>query len=218
MTELTRSAIMSPELEELLISKGELRKLTGLDSFRYHLTIYQVLIMILLETSTRERNGELNASIQAFGDREISAILEKCLHLSLLVINILGIRQYFQNNKSPLTNLLIDVKNHNKVVYQIHILDQLQSVGNTVAVEARESVLKALAVIRENLTKALKTERILRENPGFKPESFSIDLSSIRSLQMEEKSSEYGQLFNEALQIGISIQEEVQSGLFRENP
>jgi hypothetical protein len=114
-----------------------------------------------------------------------------------------------------LVNLLRDVKNHNQVIYRIHVLDQLSSVGNKVSLDDRETVIEALKITKKNLIQALKTDKILRDNPGFKPEKFAVDLVSMRSLQVQEKSSEYGQLLNEALQIGVSLQAEIQSHLFK---
>ncbi|MFM7884688.1 MAG: hypothetical protein ACKO8H_23710, partial [Microcystis panniformis] len=57
--------------------------------------------------------------------------------------------------------------------------------------------------------RALQTERILRENPQFRPEQFNIDLSGLRSLQATEKATEYGRFLDEALQIGVSVQTEM---------
>jgi hypothetical protein len=36
---------------------------------RYHAFVYYAIVLTLIETPTTERKGELNASIQAFGDR-----------------------------------------------------------------------------------------------------------------------------------------------------
>jgi len=53
----------------------------------------------------------------------------------------------------------------------------------------RDKVVKALEVMKEDLTRALKTEKILRDNPQFKPESFSIDLTTLRALQVTDHRS-----------------------------
>ena len=103
----------------------------------------------------------------------------------------------------------MDVKDHNQVIYRIHVLDQLNEVGTKVQLDDRSTVLEALKITKENIIKALKTERILRQNLGFKPEKIAVDLASIRSLNIQEKSSEYGELLNEALQIGMSLQDEI---------
>ena len=53
----------------------------------------------------------------------------------------------------------------------------------------RDKVVKALEVMKEDLTRALKTEKILRDNPQFKPEYFSIDLTTLRALQVTDHRS-----------------------------
>ena len=201
---------MQPDLESVLLSKGELRKLTGLDSLRYNFLIYYVILLSLLDLTEYERKGELNSAIKAFGDREMSWLIEFLINLIVKIIISIGLETKIKNKrKSPLINLFDDVKNHNKLIIQIDVMDQLQSI------EDRNKVIEALIITRDNLVKSLKTEKILRENPGFRPESFSVDLISLRSLQINEQSSEYGQLLNEALQIGISIQDEIEDNLLK---
>lgn len=207
---------MQPDLESVLLSKGELRKLTGLDSLRYNFLIYSVILLSLLDLTESERKGELNSAIKAFGDREMSWLIEFLINLIVKIIISIGLETKIKNKrKSPLINLFDDVKNHNKLIIQIDVMDQLQSIGNKIQIEDRNKVIEALIITRDNLVKSLKTEKILRENPGFRPESFSVDLISLRSLQINEQSSEYGQLLNEALQIGISIQDEIEDNLLK---
>ncbi len=207
---------MQPDLESVLLSKGELRKLTGLDSLRYNFLIYYVILLSLLDLTEYERKGELNSAIKAFGDREMSWLIEFLINLIVKIIISIGLETKIKNKrKSPLINLFDDVKNHNKLIIQIDVMDQLQSIGNKIQIEDRNKVIEALIITRDNLVKSLKTEKILRENPGFRPESFSVDLISLRSLQINEQSSEYGQLLNEALQIGISIQDEIEDNLLK---
>jgi len=206
---------MSSDLQELLITKGEIRHLTGFDTFRYHCLIYLTILVALINTSPIERYRELNSSIQAFGDRNITSILESIFKITLKIIETLKLNDSIKKIvKGTLVNLLIDVKNHNKIVYKINVLDQLNSVGNKVSLDDRGNILKALTITRENLVRALKTNKILRENPGFETDSFSVDINSLQSLQITEQSSEYASLFNQALQIGISIQEDIDNGLF----
>jgi hypothetical protein len=103
-----------------------------------------------------------------------------------------------------------EVVHHNEIILNINTLDQLQAVGNPVQLNEREKVLESLRINREILVRALKTDKILRENPDFRPEQFNIvDLSGLRSLQAKEKATEYGRFLNEALQIGVSVQTEM---------
>lgn len=211
---------MQVELEEVLLNKGELRRWIELDNFRYHAVVYYVILLTLIQTPETERKGELNASIQAFGDRALSPILELTFQVLLFFVKLLKLEKFLKQRGKYVTlvNLLTDVKNHNQVIYRIQVLDELSSVGNEVHLDDRKTLLEALKITKNNLIQALKTDRILRQNPGFKPDHFAVDLASMRSLQVQEKSSEYGQLLNEALQIGMSLQDELEERLFKPSP
>lgn len=68
--------------------------------------------------------------------------------------------------------------------------------------------------VTENLARAraLKTERILRENKdiiNMRPELFENNLIALRTLQVSEQATESGQLLNEALQVAVGVQEEM---------
>ena len=103
-----------------------------------------------------------------------------------------------------------EVVHHNEIILNINTLDQLEAVGNLVQLNEREKVLESLRINREILVRALKTDKILRENPDFRPDQFNIvDLSGLRALQATEKATEYGRFLDEALQIGVSVQTEM---------
>ena len=104
---------------------------------------------------------------------------------------------------------MADISKHNKLVADLDVLDQLQSVGNPVSVTDRKQVIKALQITKQDLIRALKTERILRDNPQFRPEYFSGDLTALKALEISDRVTEYGRLVNDALQIGVSVQEKM---------
>ncbi|MGA9383055.1 MAG: hypothetical protein WBV73_30200, partial [Phormidium sp.] len=93
------------------------------------------------------------------------------------------------------------------------INDQIEAAGNPgVKLKDRERVIEALRLTREDIVRALKTEKILRENQEFinlNPDLFANNLKALTALQVDEQASEYGRILNEALQIGMSIQDEM---------
>ncbi|OLT62420.1 hypothetical protein [Moorena bouillonii] len=110
-----------------------------------------------------------------------------------------------------LKRLYKSVKNFNSLVEGVDALDQAgRSVGLD-RLENKEKVIEALTIIRADLIAALKLEKIFRENPDFTSNSFAVNLEPLQILKLSEQSSEYGRLFNEAIQIGITVQEEMQS-------
>jgi hypothetical protein len=108
-----------------------------------------------------------------------------------------------------LSKLLEEIDKHNQLIKNIDTLDQLKSVGNPIDFQNREKVIEAIQITQADLIRALKTEKILRDNPNFNPEHFSIDLTSLQALQVSETVSEYSQILDEALQIGVTIQQEM---------
>ncbi|MBD3562318.1 hypothetical protein H6S82_26280 [Planktothrix sp. FACHB-1355] len=69
-----------------------------------------------------------------------------------------------------------------------------------------------MKLTREDIIRALKTEKVLRENEQFikiNPELFANNLTALAALQVDEQASEYGRYLNEAFQIGLSIQDEM---------
>ncbi len=102
--------------------------------------------------------------------------------------------------------LFREVDKCNKTIRDIDVFDQLKNAGNPIKLESRDSAIAALRMTRNDITRALKTERILRENPDFHPDRFDIDLNAFEAMQMQERAKEYGRIFDTTLQIAIDVQ------------
>ncbi|TAE61237.1 MAG: hypothetical protein EAZ76_09370 [Nostocales cyanobacterium] len=119
--------------------------------------------------------------------------------------------------KEKMTNslgiLLQDVERYNTMIKAIDINDQIEAAGNLeVAIQNRPRVIEALNITRLELVRALKTERILRENKNFilsNSELFSQNLATLTSMQVTEQATEHGRILNEALQIALDVQYEM---------
>jgi hypothetical protein len=118
-----------------------------------------------------------------------------------------------QNMTNSLRILLNDVERYNSVIKAIDINDQIEDVGNLgVSIKEREKVLAALRLTRDDLIRAIKTERILRDNKGFiitNSDLFANNLAALASMQINEEATEHGRLLNEALQISLDVQDEM---------
>lgn len=115
-----------------------------------------------------------------------------------------------------LAHLLDEVDKHNEIIEAMHIIDELRAVKNsTIALIDRDEILQALNATRESLVCALMTEKVLRKHKRFmarRQELFvriETNLAMLQTLQVNHEANEYGQLLNEALQIGMSIRHEV---------
>ncbi|BAZ66713.1 MAG: hypothetical protein KME28_25450 [Pelatocladus maniniholoensis HA4357-MV3] len=119
-----------------------------------------------------------------------------------------------KTNITPsLQMLLMDVDKYNSVIKAIDINDQIEAVGNVgVTIKERSKVIEALQLTKSDLIRALKTERILRENRHFiisNSELFMNNLAALTAMQVPEQASEHGRLLNEALQIALDVQHEM---------
>ncbi|MCC5652515.1 hypothetical protein LC609_22370 [Nostoc sp. XA013] len=117
------------------------------------------------------------------------------------------------NMTNSLQILLSDVERYNTVIRAIDINDQIEEAGNPeVLIKERASVIEALKLTKADLVRALKTERILRENKSFilsNTELFVNNLATLTAMQVNEQATEHGRLLNEALQIALDVQHEM---------
>lgn len=105
------------------------------------------------------------------------------------------------------------IYNYNKLIKAIDINDQLEDAGNTsLGLSERHKVIEALQFTRNDLIRALKTERILRENKEFiasNPHMFTTNLTTLPNFQVSEQASEYGRILDETLKVAVDIQDEL---------
>lgn len=147
--------------------------------------------------------------------------------VAFCMISVFGVQAYLNfswknSNKKlrekitySLENLLRDVERFNSVVKAIDINDQIEAAGNHgVSITNRSKVIEALSLTREDLIRALKTERILRENKQFivnNTELFASNIASLTAIDFTEEATEHGRLLNEALQIALDVQHEMKN-------
>lgn len=122
--------------------------------------------------------------------------------------------KFLRKNITPSLEILLnDVDRYNSVIKAIDINDQIEEAGNPgVTLKEREKVLDALKLTRNDLIRALKTERVLRENKNFiikNTDLFANNLPTLSAMQVSEQATEHGRLLNEALQIALDVQLEM---------
>jgi hypothetical protein len=214
---------VQPDLQGLEISPGELRHFSGVDPTE----VFRPSIL-------KHPKERLNFLLQEFLlSLALTPILVGLLHVfvilpliggslvativSLIVVPITVVAARWlwlkRNIPGALCCLLDEVERYNAVIKAIHINDQLEAVGTTeVSLSDRQKVIEALTLTREDLVKAIRAERILRENQSFlvnNPELLATNLRTLQTLQVNDRASEYGRLLNEALQIAAGVQEEM---------
>ncbi|BAY25132.1 hypothetical protein NIES2100_49360 [Calothrix sp. NIES-2100] len=214
---------MQPDLLGLEISKGELRRLTGFDPE----DVFRPSIM----ADREKRLGFLmNEGLVALALTPIivggiyafiilpligSSIKIGIILLILVPISVVIGRSLWRKFTCPqgLTILLDEVDKYHSVIRAIDINDQLATSGNSQSsINDREKVISALQLIREDLVRALKTERILRDNKkllGSNQELFVNNLANLQALQLNSQAGEYAQFINQSLQIALDVQAEI---------
>ncbi len=206
---------MRPDLEGLSITKGELRHLSGIN-------VDQVFKPPTLKKFISEGVTTMFATmligfsgwILVLGFPEQAPILI-ALHIGiaggLITSDVKNID--FAKNHQNFINLIDEVEKYNTVIKAMDISDQIEDAGNPEArVRDREKVIEALHLTRQDLIRALKTERILRTHKNFLNRNanlFANNLNALTALQVSDQAGEHGRLLNEALQIAVSTQTEL---------
>jgi hypothetical protein len=204
-----------PDLQGLQITKGELRRLTGVGVGN-----------VLIPPTPPKFLSEIAQSLLIIILMAVSGILLNYLFpdsrpilIAAYLLASLGLigedvkKINFSLKNKTLVSLFDDVERYNDVIKAIDINDQLEAAGNPeVSLTDREKVIAALELTREDLVRALRTERILRAHRSFiarNPELFANNLMALTALQVSDRASEHGKLLNEALQIAVSAQAEM---------
>lgn len=114
-----------------------------------------------------------------------------------------------QESTKTLLPLLEEVNEYNELVNNIDVLNRLKSVGHDVAIADRATVMKALGNTRKKLETALKSERILRENPSFNAKDLAeqVGLTVEKVNEQEVEVAEYANILNKAVRIDRRVQE-----------
>ncbi len=206
---------MQPDLVGLEISWGEIKRLTGMKS-------KQIYRPLRLKTFTREGVKTLIASGLVLLNYLILAIIFPSYRPLLAIIHgvvVLGLgvedcyKIVWSLKHRNLIRIIDDVDRYNAILKAIDLNDELEAIGNTqVKLNQREQVITAMQLIREDLIRAMKTERILRKNRKFlakHEDLFITNLTALTGLQISDRSSVQGRLLHEALQIATHVQAEL---------
>jgi hypothetical protein len=212
---------VQPDLLGLEFSKGELRRLTGVDpddvfrpsilqnrERRFRFLLNEILICLALSPI-------IIGFIYVF---IVIPIIGSSSYIAIALLIVVPIavaagRWLWRKKTCPevLTNLLDDVDKYHAVIKAIDINDQLETDTMGVSLSDRTMVIEALQLTREDLVRAINAERILRDNKDLiatNPE-INNNLKALTAMQVSTQASEYGRILNEALQIGLSVQQEM---------
>lgn len=224
-------------LDELIIPEKELEELSGIalsDGFAadfygpaalrdtkklFSLLLNELLIFcVTLVVSLPVALLAIKNQINSVSDAEIFVrVLQITLGLSLAITVAWNVYKWVKAKPLvTLAGLLDEVEKYHEIIKALDIIDRLTDAGNLQAnLINRGDAIEALKITRESLVCALKTERILRENQKFIGRRYELfaniesNLAALMAMDVSDRASEYGQLLNEALEIGMSVHKEV---------
>jgi len=206
---------MRPDIQGLEITKGELKRLSGIAQDRTYRPpglgkfmaegLKTLAIIILVAISCL-------LLMLIFPRDYLLLILGHLVIIIILIIDDIS-KIWLSSRNKHLVNLFDDVDRYNAIIKAIEVNDRIEEAGNSkVSINNRLEVIEALKLIRDDLVRALKTERILRENQKFvatNSEMFTTNFRALTALQIGDRASEQGRLLNEALQLAVGVQEEM---------
>ncbi|PMB50600.1 hypothetical protein CEN40_01560 [Fischerella thermalis CCMEE 5205] len=213
---------MQPDLLGLEITKGELKRLTGvkLEDFllpsmmvnreqRFAFLMKEVretLLLVLLI------GGLMYALITLTIGSNVGLGIVLLIAVAIAVIFGRWLWRRFRYPKS-LIILLNEVDKFHTAVQAVDNLDQLAVSENSENnFNERQTVITALELVREDLVRALKIERILRDNKkplSEQEELFVNNLANLQSLRISSSIGEYVQILNQSLQIDLDVQSQI---------
>ncbi|PMB24819.1 hypothetical protein [Fischerella thermalis] len=213
---------MQPDLLGLEITKGELKRLTGvkLEDFllpsmmvnreqRFAFLMKEVretLLLVLLI------GGLMYALITLTIGSNVGLGIVLLIAVAIAVIFGRWLWRRFRYPKSFII-LLNEVDKFHTAVQAVDNLDQLAVSENSENnFNERQTVITALELLREDLVRALKIERILRDNKKLlseQQELFVNNLANLQALQISSSIGEYFQILNQSLQIDLDVQSQI---------
>ena len=224
------------DLDELIIPEKELEDLSGIalsdgftaDFYRpaalrdtkklFSLLLNELLIFCVTLVVSLPVALLANQHQVGFSDAEIFVrVLQITFGLSVAITVAWNVYKWVKAKPlQTLAGLLDEVEKYHEVIKALDIIDRLTAAGNLQAnLINRGDAIEALKITRESLVCALKTERILRENQKFIGRRYELfaniesNLAALMALDVSDRATEYGQLLNEALEIGMSVHKEV---------
>ena len=112
-----------------------------------------------------------------------------------------------------LRDLLDEINKYNEVakdiITQVYAVGELNKAGSKVTLT--NNIVTALNSLKKDLIRAIKIERIFRQNPHLNPERLAIDFTPIRALQMNARAQNYSKEVNDLLSIASQVQNEINS-------
>ena len=222
---------MSPEIEELYISPAEIERVSKLEvsdhiiggllwgTYRWPLVSPQRLLTVVITELLMVGVSLMFATpVGVVLSRNLEAIDRVVGGIVAIALCLYTIRQLWMIRRAfqlrGFMRLLDEVDHYHQVLEAVELLNQLGSI-DSLEIQITTSVAAALNKARESLVAALITEKILRSRRGLLSrrealiEKIEENLLTLRSLELQHQAQDYGNVLDQALNIGLRVQHEV---------
>lgn len=203
---------MQPDLIGLEFTKGELKRLTGVNPDN-------VLRGSIWQNREKRFSFLSNELVKVFVPTVIivglvyilvirtiiGTSIAGAIALFIITFILIGLGRWIWQQKiypQPLKNLLNNVDRYHRVIYDIATIDEAETITNQVE---RNALLQALQHLRANLVQALQIESSLRQSQPIDTPNL-LSPPKLTNIQTQE----YAPIVNALLQISSSVQAEVQ--------
>lgn len=183
--------------------------MTGFFVFIVVLILVLPLTLILMKSS-----GSIPQEINEI-NQLLVILLGVCLGLMLLI----NIYLWQQSQKIKSLAILVDkTEQYNHLIQAISVVKHLESVNppnNQDWESQHQELMDALRVIKNSLTQAFTVERIIRKHEGMINNQYELltnietNLTALMTFDLSHSSSNYRELLQDAIQIGMTVHREV---------
>lgn len=212
------------DLEELEITPGELKHWSGINkNFLYRPATAKKIIGEGLKTFTIAGLLLISYGIWSLIFPELSLILI-IIYLIIIILLILEdmIKIWLTLTRPECVQLFNQIDRYNTIVKALNIYEQLEATEHPQAIlENRDTIIQALKLIRNELIKGLKIERILKKHKKFiqqNPQFFDSNFTDLTVLQTEKPTTEEGILLYQAFEIASEIHTHLKQLQEQQNP
>jgi len=212
------------DLEELEITPGELKHWSGINkNFLYRPATAKKIIGEGLKTLSIAGLLLISYGIWSLIFPELSLILI-IIYLIIIILLILEdmIKIWLTLTRPECVQLFNQIDRYNTIVKALNIYEQLEATEHPQAIlENRDTIIQALKLIRNELIKGLKIERILKKHKKFiqqNPQFFDSNFTDLTVLQTEKPTTEEGILLYQAFEIASEIHTHLKQLQEQQNP
>jgi hypothetical protein len=212
------------DLEGLEITPGELKHWSGINkNFLYRPATTKKIIGEGLKTLIIAGLLLISYWIWSLIFPELSLILIS-IYLIIIMLLILEdiVKIWLTLTRPECVQIFNQIDRYNTIVKALNIYEQLEATEHPQAIlENRDTIMQTLQLIRTELIKGLKIERILKKHKKFivqNPQFFDSNFTHLTVLQTENPTTEQGILISQAFEIASEIHTHLKQLQEQQNP